>query len=72
MKEFCIEINENQPLDKVEAKLKELGYKENDIEWNNDWSPIANYAYAYLDGTYLLHRHDSVDGSIEILTLDKL
>ena len=25
MKEFCIEINESQPLEKVEAVLKEMG-----------------------------------------------
>jgi hypothetical protein len=69
MKEFCIEINEAQPLEKVEAKLKELGYT---LYWNIPGSKRQpKFISTDANGTYDVYRF-SYDGESPLLTLDEL
>lgn len=69
MKEFCIEINESQPLEKVEAKLKEMGY---DLTWK---IPNAKRSYKFIiaskGGTYSVYTFPH-DGEPNLLTLYEL
>ena len=70
MKEYYIEINEQQPLELIEKKLQEMGYK-SDEPWNSGRrSEFNNCVKAYADGSYLIHHHSQVNiYDYEVLTL---
>lgn len=67
MKEFCIEITPAQPLDKVEAKLKEMGYELGSRQTQND-----KFAVTYTDGAYCTYSKYLKWDDVPLKTLDEL
>lgn len=69
MKEFCIEITPEQPLDKVEAKLKEMGYR---FGWRNKKAKHQPmYIGVYENSRYDVYSHP-FDGLSPLKTLEEL